>query len=452
MSSGMPRSQVTSERTVSVRFSGKQAKCWELIRTPKYATSGVVRCIPPTETTRRVSGLMSKIGVTRIAEVTHLDRVGIPNFMAVRPRDCGPGISYYNGKGSTREAAKAGAMMEAIERFCGEQCDLQVFYCSYQQIKKRGPSVDPADIIMPKFRDYHPSDPLEWVEGFELISRKPIFVPLNSVICPYEPKRNCALYYGSTNGLASGNTLEEALCHAICEVIERDALAMSCSSLELAPAVQQILASFGRTSNRSTRAPLARFPLIELDSLPAGARRLTRKLQSAGLKTYLRDITCTAGIPTLDCAIVEPLSGGRHLVHGGCGTHPDARVALCRALTEAAQSRIACIQGGREDLTDIVMPPIDFEPEETYGKGERRPYSSINSFEYDNVDDDVRFLVNRLKTAGFTQIATVNLTRPEIGVPVVRVIVPKAEAWTVFHSHTGRGVFGTRVANALTAN
>jgi len=318
--------------------------------------------------------------------------------------------------------------------------------------RKRGPSVDPADIIMPKVRDHHPNDRLEWVEGFELISRKPIFVPLNSVICPYEPKRNCVLYYGSTNGLASGNTLQEALCHALCEVIERDALAIYCSYFELAPAVHQILTRLEQKPNASTRAPLAWFPLVELDTLPDTAGRLVRKFQSAGLKVYLRDITCTAGIPTLDCTIVESLSDRQHLVHGGCGTHPDARVALSRALTEAAQSRIACIQGGREDLPEIVMPPVEFDPEETYGKGERRPYSSINSFEHDNVDDDLRFLVSRLKTAGFSQIAAVNLTRPEIGIPVIRVIVPEAETWTVFHLHTGRGVFGRRVAKSLREN
>jgi ribosomal protein S12 methylthiotransferase accessory factor YcaO len=395
---------------------------------------------------------MSKIGVTRIAEVTHLDRIGIPNFIAVRPRDRGPGISYYNGKGSTRDAAKAGAMMEAIERFCGEQCDSEVFHCSYHEIKKRGPSVNPADIIVPKLRDYDANDPLEWVEGYELISREPIFVPLNSVICPYEPIRNCAFYPASTNGLASGNTLAEALCHALCEVIERDALAISSSYFELAPAVQQILARLGQTSRPSTRAPRARFPLIELDTLPDATRRLAHKLQSAGLKIYLRDITCTAGIPTLDCTIVESLPDQRRLVYGGSGTHPDARVAVARALTEAAQSRIACIQGGREDLPEIVMPPVDFNPEETYGKGERHPYSSINSFEHDNVDNDVRFLVRRLKAAGFTQIAAVNLTRPEIGIPVVRIIVPNTETWTVFQLHTGRGVFGRRVAKSLMQN
>jgi YcaO-like protein with predicted kinase domain len=55
--------------------------------------------------------------------VTDLDRVGIPNFMAVRPHDRGPGISYYNGKGTTRADAYAGAMMEAIDRHAGERYD-----------------------------------------------------------------------------------------------------------------------------------------------------------------------------------------------------------------------------------------------------------------------------------------------------------------------------------------
>ena len=55
--------------------------------------------------------------------MTGLDRVGIPNFMTVRPHDLGPGISYYNGKGTTRADAYAGAMMEAIERHAGERYD-----------------------------------------------------------------------------------------------------------------------------------------------------------------------------------------------------------------------------------------------------------------------------------------------------------------------------------------
>jgi hypothetical protein len=74
------------------------AEYWRLTRIPKYSAIGVVRSIEPRETIRRARNVMQQAGITRIAEVTGLDRVGIPNFISVRPRDLDPGISYYNGK------------------------------------------------------------------------------------------------------------------------------------------------------------------------------------------------------------------------------------------------------------------------------------------------------------------------------------------------------------------
>lgn len=417
---------------------------WRLRHSPKHAPFGVVRTIPPAETIRRVTPLMASIGVTRIAEVTQLDRVGIPNFMSVRPRDKGPGISYYNGKGLTRTAAKAGAMMEAIEHYSAERCDQPVLFGTYQEMRKMGPAVNPTDLLVPQVREYWPNLRLEWVEGYDLLSKVRIYLPLNAVVCPYEAGRGSALYYASTNGLASGNTIEEALCHALCEVIERDALAISLTTLELAPAVTRVLVNAGITS-AAAQSNADRFPLVALDDLPRNASILVRKLQQAGLRVYLRNITSTAGIPTLDCTITE----GRLLVHGGSGTHPDARVALARAVSEAAQSRVACIQGGREDLPEVMRQNPDLDPEDVFGRGPVCAFSSIQSYEHANVDDDVRFILRRLKSAGFSQVVAVNLSRPEINVPVVRVVIPKAEAWTVFHLHTQRGAFGSRVARIL---
>src|SRR5882724_8834178 len=115
---------------------------WQLRSAPKYASHGVVRTISPEETIKRVMPVMPIVGVTRIAEVTGLDHVGIPNFVSVRPRDV-HGISYYNGKGTTRFSAKAGAMMEAIERYSGERCDLKVFYCTLAEMRRKGPAIDP---------------------------------------------------------------------------------------------------------------------------------------------------------------------------------------------------------------------------------------------------------------------------------------------------------------------
>src|SRR5919112_2599010 len=427
----------------------KTMSAWRLRPSPKYASFGVVRTVPPEETIRRVTPLMPVIGVTRVADVTRLDRVGIPNYVAVRPRDVGDGITYYNGKGTTRIAAKAGAMMEAIERYSGERCDLEVFRGTYKAVRRRGPALDPEELIAPRFREYTDATRLEWVEGFDLNSQRPTYVPLNSVVQPYESADFPPLYYASTNGLASGNTIEEALCHALCEVIERDTESISSTILDLAPAVTSMLSRIGAESASRPEGEDTRSPLIDPASLPPKAKQLARKMRAAGLRVYLRDITHTGGVPTLECTVVEDQLDGRHLAHGGCGTHPDARVALMRALTEAAQSRVGCIQGGREDLPEIMKRRVSFNPDAVFGAGVVRPFSSIRTFEHGRVDEDVRFLLGRLKAAGLDRVVAVDLTRPELGVPVVKVVVPKAESWSIFQSHVDRGMFGPRVTRIL---
>jgi YcaO-like protein with predicted kinase domain len=423
---------------------------WSLRPAPKYAQYGVVRTVPPAQTIRRVAPLLDMVGVTRVAEVTGLDRVGIPNFTSVRPRERGEGISYYNGKGLTRVAARAGALMEAIERYTGEICDLPVYYCSRDEMKQRGPVIDPAAIVLPPAMEFRPDIRIEWVEGYDLLAEQPTYVPLNAVVFPYEPPLGRPILYdGGTNGLASGNTLEEAVCHALCEVIERDASAIADAWIDLAPAVSRILETLGMAVSEKESGRDSRFPLIELTSLPRRPLALVRKLHEAGLRVYLRDITSTAGIATLDCAIVESRLDGRHLVHGGTGTHPDARVAATRALTEASQSRLGHIQGGREDLVRIVRDAPSFDPDKLFGSGLMRPFSSVASFEHANVDDDIRFMLQRLKADGFRQIVVVDLTRPDVGVPVVRVVAPGMEAWSTYVTHGRRGQIGSRIATLL---
>jgi len=392
---------------------------------------------------------MPQIGVTRVGEVTHLDRNGIPNFVAVRPRDMDPGISYYNGKGSTRAQARASAMMEAIERYSGEVCDLTVIRGSYRQMRRNALAVDPRQLLVPQVRPYRADMPLEWVLGFELLSSRPVFVPRNAVVCPYRPgPGSVELFYASTNGLASGNTLAEALSHGLCEVNERDALSLAHAGMELRPAVGRLLAGLARATPRG-RAPTAT-PLIEQEDLPTRASCLVGKLRRAGLQIFLRDVTSDTGIPAIDCTLVERTGHEQYVCHGGFGSHPDARVALTRALTEAAQSRVGCIQGGREDLPEFAdLGSRRIDPEALFGSPRRVRFAQVASRHHDDVADDVRWILQRLRRAGFKQIVAVDLTRPELQIPVVRVVVPGAEAWTVFHLHTGRGVIGRRVARRL---
>lgn len=422
------------------------ADYWFGGRQPKYA-DGATRSVTPKATINRANAVLDRIGVTKVAEVTNLDRLGIPNFMTVRPRDLGPGISYYNGKGTTRLDAHAGALMEAVERHAGESCDYTVTVGSYRTVRAIDACIDPTDIVVPTVCDYHEDLILEWVCGFDLQNKRPTFVPLNCVVCPYKPVETIALFYASTNGLASGNTLTEALCHALCEVIERDALAVSAASAQLRPAIVSVLAQIGYSSPVATTDH--RPKQISLRGLPRKAALLIGKMQRAGLKVFLRDFTSTAGVATIDCTVTERGPSGIPEVHGGCGTHPDARVALTRALTEAAQSRVACIQGGREDLPEIIRPNIRYDVEELYGGGETLEFADIPSYRHDCISEDVAFLLHRMRLCGFDKVVAFDLTKPAVGIPVVRVVVPHCEAWTVFHLHTGRGVFGARVAREI---
>jgi ribosomal protein S12 methylthiotransferase accessory factor len=422
---------------------------WRLERRPKFAGIGVVRTVSPRTTIRRVGPLMERIGVTRIGEVTHLDRNGLANFIAVRPRDLGRGISYYNGKGATRTQARASALMEAIERFSGESCDLPVVVSSFERLRRDATAIDPADLLAPMVREYSPSLPLEWVCGYDLLGACPIYVPLNSVVCPYRPERAPALFHASSNGLASGNTLEEALCHALCEVNERDATSLYDATSRLRPEVSAAYSRLGLAATPSSE-PLRPHAMIEHEELPPRATRLLRRLKDAGLLVYLRDITSDTGVATIGCVVAERKNNGVHLAHGGFGSHPDARVALTRALTEAAQSRVGFIQGGREDLADLntSRTPL-LTPEVTFGAGPKKPFSEVASHEFASNAEDVEWILGRFRAAGFSRAVAVDLTRPEVGVPVVRVVVPGAEAWSSFHMHSSRGALGPRALSLI---
>ncbi|GAB2209210.1 YcaO-related McrA-glycine thioamidation protein [Roseibium sp. ROS1] len=421
---------------------------WQLKPTPKYSTKAVARCAPPSATVRRAKRLIERIGVTQVAEVTGLDSVGIPNFMTVRPRDLGPGISYYNGKGTTRQDALAGALMEAVERQAGEHCDYPVTRASQAELAGRTPLTKLAEIVVPNAFAFDEHTPVEWVHGYDLIGQCATATPLNAVMCPYTPTDVPALFYASTNGLASGNTLTEALCHALCEVIERDALAISLARSQVTPAIGELLESIGISSPQSAYQN-ADHAQIRLEGLPRRAALLVGRLKRAGLSIYVRNLTSTAGLATIDCTIVEPTASGIPNAHGGCGTHPDARIALNRAITEAAQSRIACIQGGREDLPEIIKPRTPYDADELYGGTEFIDFDDVPSVQNARIDEDIRLILDRMPDYGLDQAVAFDLTRPDVGMPVVRVVVPKAEAWSVFHLHTGRGVFGERVSQVL---
>jgi YcaO-like protein with predicted kinase domain len=148
------------------------------------------------------------------------------------------------------------------------------------------------------------------------------------------------------------------------------------------------------------------------------------------------DVTSDVGVATFACVMVDrqPNFVGQVYTSHGSGTHPSRAIALLRALTEAAQTRLTYIAGTRDDAdreffersrhpARVARLTAELEAE-----GPRRLFAEVPNREHGDFEEDVRWQVERLAACGIDQVAAVELTREEFGVPVVRVIAPGLES------------------------
>jgi ribosomal protein S12 methylthiotransferase accessory factor len=356
------------------------------------------------------------MGITRTADITGLDVIGIPVVTVCRPNSRSVAVSL--GKGLGLAAAKASGVMESIEAFMAERITRPLLLGSFNDLRSSHPLVDVG--LLPRTEDslYHPDLPILWIEGQELFTGTPRWVPYEMVHTAYTlPTPNgTGSFIASSNGLASGNHLLEAISHAICETVERDAATL-------------------HSVRPSAETTLRRIDPQTVDDL--GCREALDRLDRAGMSVAIWDITTDIGIPAFTCLIAEgpPLPVRMMDSAEGMGCHPDRKVALLRALTEAAQSRLASISGGRDELTAWDYPQ-ETDPESLSEHAadldgeEVRNFTSVSAFESDSFDEDVAWELSQLRTIGIREVVVVDLTHEEFGIPVVRVIVPGLEGPT----------------------
>ena len=401
---------------------------------------------------------MKTIGVTRLADVTGLDHVGIPVWAAVRPIPDDSAISVQNGKGPTRMQARAGAMMEAIEHYCCERPPHEFALASHSALRRRATAVDPRSLVLDPHAGYADTLPLRWLRGTDLQSGAPVWVPACAVLKPRHGDRGPQVFRGSTDGLASGNTIEEAVCHGLAEVIERDAWTLAIVRGMLVPRVRAI-ASAVRTAvtcqvsevENATPDGLL-FPIIDPATLPGVPFQLASKFAQAGIRLVIREITNDIGVPVFAAAGWEPSGAGPVHFHTGFGAHPDARVAVTRALTELAQSRLTIFQGVREDIDKIARldGEVDRPAQSLWlTNGPPKSFAAVETYRSHDILADIRFMALRLKSAGLEQLIAVDLTRSEVGLPVVKVIVPGLEHWAARHFDPNLILLGARAHRYL---
>ena len=386
-----------------------------LNRCPKCSPDTGIRVMPPEETLKRVLPLLKKAGMGEPEDITDKDNLGIPVFSVDRQETALGKPKYYNGKGATREQAMASGVMEAIERYSAEQRDTDdVVVGTYEQAKEAMMTVNPADLILPlPVLDVYPVADIAWTRGFEMFRGCHILVPACAVFYPYFPDGDYPLFKWHTNGIASGNTMEEAILHALFEDIERDAW------------------SIAEYNDRSNADILIR----DKDSVPA---QLIAKFEAQGIKVHLKDLTSDLGIPTIGAAADDTVTKDPELLTIGVGTHLNPEIAAIRAITEVAQSRTTHKHGMKinaqlqKKSQELGYEKIKAINHMWYGDNEKKIYlEDMPDQSTPYVLDDIEVVLGKLMECGFDQVIAVDLTRPELGVPTVRMIVPGLEVSTM---------------------
>ncbi len=419
----------------------------------KWTVNGTSRIQPAHKTLERAMPLGEKIGITRLADITDMDVLRVPNYSAVLP-GTEDYIWVYSGKGPTRQHAKASALMESIERYSSLPSGgpHKLVRSSYSGLVKNHRVLHPEEIVEPVRFEYRNDMVMDWLAGYDLARGEEVMVPATVTLFRYSPQPPAVnpFAYFHTNGLASGNVLEEAVCHALCEVIERDAMSIAELRASAIPfhVLRTIVHSLGSAGFQVPPIPSDRFvddpgvfpevDISDIDFMPV--RNLAEKFKRAGISLSIKDITSDIGIPTFNASSVEWISHDYGYLAEGHGTHPDARIALLRAITEVSQTRAANIQGARDDLRKIRYGESNTDDRRAWQfmpSTKTTRFSDVKTFFNEDILDDIQLILSRLKSVGLGRAIVVDLTNPEINVPVVRAIVPGLETFKITKSVMG---------------
>ena len=366
---------------------------------------GTVRSQSVEITLHKLRAIFPKLGITRVANITGLDNIGVPVAICIRANS--KHLSVSQGKGLTWELAQASAIMESIEAYHAENTLPPNAQGSYVDLKNSYPVVDPrffnsGDFTIPEIERWN----FGWTEAID-INQKGNQVMIPHVLTSLDSTQ-CHPEYSflsvSTNGLAAGNTQEEAICHGLCEVIERDSLYR--------------WATLSDIKRKNTQ--------LALDSIDSKINEhVIKKLYAADQLVKVWDITSLLGIPSFHCVIKDsnPL---RNLgMFRGTGTHLLKEIALSRALTEAAQSRAAVISGTRDDIfSDQYQQKRTFSYSKEEYQGQKMYQTCMQPSIELNFSANIAYVCQRLTQEGFPHVFIINQTKKELDIPVVHVFIP----------------------------
>jgi thioglycine synthase len=368
--------------------------------------------------------LLERVGVTRICDITDLDVIGIPVFNSIRPKAARGLNTVTSGKGITTQGARVSAMMEAIERRYCEPDGRPGPPRPYDIARHEVPTLDPRRIVARRGHKWTPETPMTWWTMGCLRNNVDVAIPALSVFTPFPPE--AGLMQSNTIGLAAGNDATDATVQALYEVIEHDCTA------------------FGEKLGLGYRVPH--------DTVPAMHRGLIERFERAAVKITIHAYTGALPVPAFFVTAEDTHARDGLLFNGGAGCHLNPDIALARALTEAAQSRLAVIAGAREDLEGQAYrrhASYDQLRDQLHAWSDGRPwlpYDAIPNRSRGDNHADLGLLLQILGDHGLDLVLRTQLSPPGLPFTIVKMVVPGIEFTHVDHLRVGARLLKARDA------
>lgn len=381
----------------------------------------------PEETVNHFQQRLKKADLDVLKEVRRIDngRLDIPVYFSVCGSDAYNmiGNKKQMGKGSSPEQARASACMELAERFSlfsFMNDNGNFIHDTYQGVREKGYPVMSLEALPASVHDRETSPetleklleeiPLNWAWATNLTQGEDVLIPFSWFYTINE-----------FNGSSAGNTLEEAVCQGVCEVVERHV---------------SDLVSHNRLET----------PAIDLDSIEDPVNReLLEKFHRNGIKVYLNDISLDTGIPTVAGVAVDPFTFPEtsEIVYTA-GTSPDPEKAIIRALTEIAQLGGDFNTASNYEASGLPKPLSTQEIDHIVNSPESVTLAEMTDLADDNIKTEIENCLTALSNIDL-DVYVINITHPALEIPVTYNIVPGA-CFRERSRNTNAGLFAAKLA------
>lgn len=350
----------------------------------------------PAEVLKRLNGMMSLVGATRLAEISQLATHGMPVYQSTRPvpfgHTSGGTTTGAQGKGPTPDQARISCLAETVEGYCLEPRNEQMIRASYGYLRDHHAVADPRQFTRAiGVRPARVHEPLMWTEVLCLEQKTTVLVPAELVFFDFFATDYATrpIFPCSTHGAGAGASLLEAATHALYECIEGH---------------YEAAIESGAIQPRRLSHPLE--------------KKLARS--DIDMRLYTVMFPGIKNLPFVYC-VAETANMG--FAGSGCFSNLDTTVM--RAISETLQAISTSHSGSREDLEEdeggFAWDPEDYAPRKITSSEYR---SRITTRQFNDLRAEFRFLLRWLHAAGFPVSYLANLTRRGIEFPVVKAIVP----------------------------